>query len=83
MARSTKPPRGPRKPPPVVNAEAFVAGGEKPKEKPEPVSMGKAKRRITIYCPPELATRLRVRAAEEDRSITDVVVEAVERYLGD
>jgi hypothetical protein len=79
---STKPSRGPRKPPPVAVAEAFVAGDAKGEEKAEAMDLGRAKRRITTYFPPELATRLRVRAAKEDRSVTDIVVEAVEKYLG-
>ena len=81
MTRSTKPSRGPRKPPPLADAEAFVSGSGESKGKSEPVSESKAKRRITTYFPPELATRLRVRAAEEDRTLTEVVVDAVERYL--
>lgn len=81
MTRSTKPTQGPRKPPDVAEAEAFVEQGKAPKNKSEPASESKAKRRITTYFPPELATRLRVRAAEEDRNLTEVVVDAVQRYL--
>jgi hypothetical protein len=38
-------------------------------------------RRVVIYLPPQLAKRLLVRCAEHDRSISDVGVEAIERYL--
>ena len=79
MAQSTKPARGIRKPPPAVAAEAFVAGAPPPKA--EPANVGRAKRRITTYFPPELAQRLRVRAAKDDRSVTDLVVETVETFL--
>ena len=38
-------------------------------------------RRMTVYLPPDLATRAKVAAAAEDRPASDLIAEALERYL--
>ena len=40
------------------------------------------KARLTAEIPKELMRRVRVRAAETDREIRDLVIEALEQYLG-
>jgi len=76
------------KPAPVPEdaAQAFEQAGAQPspppvKTKPRAKDEGKAKTRITTYFPPSLAKRLRVEAARRERSMTDLVIEAVDAYL--
>ena len=43
---------------------------------------GRVRRRMTVYLPPDLAKKLKIHAVIEDREISDVVAEAVEKLLG-
>lgn len=42
---------------------------------------GRVRRRMTVYLPPDLAKKLKIYAVSEDREISDVVAEAVEKML--
>jgi hypothetical protein len=42
---------------------------------------GRSLRRMTVYLPTDLAKRLAVRCAEEDRDISDLISQAVELTL--
>ena len=42
---------------------------------------GRVRRRMTVYLPPDLAKKLKIYAVSEDREISDVVAEAVEKLL--
>lgn len=44
--------------------------------------MANEKARLTAEIPRDLMRRLRIRAAETDREIRDLVTEALEQYLG-
>jgi hypothetical protein len=44
---------------------------------------GRHLRRHTIYLPVDLADKLRAKAADDDRFMNELVVEAVEKYLAD
>lgn len=81
-----------RKPPAAV--EAFVQVGNESIKRPDVQTSrrrgkttvqvradGRELRRVTVYLPPEVHTRLRVRCAEEDRDLSDAVTAAVAAYL--
>ena len=58
----------------------------KPRKEPRPRAVverrgGRLRRRMTIYFPPELARRLLVHCAREDREASEVVTDAVRRHL--
>jgi hypothetical protein len=42
---------------------------------------GRSLRRMTVYLPVDLAKRLAIRCAEEDRDISDLIAHAVDRTL--
>ena len=46
-----------------------------------PGATSRADRTFMVYAPPELLRRLRIQAAHEDRTMSAVVVAAVEAYL--
>ena len=43
---------------------------------------GRTLRRMTVYLPDDLARKLAVYSAREDREMSDVVTEAVQKLLG-
>ena len=82
-----------RKPP--ASVDAFVQGVQTSKDSGSQTSKrsnaqaskrrtleradGRQVRRLTVYLPAELASRLAVHCAKADRDLSDVVAEAVER----
>jgi predicted HicB family RNase H-like nuclease len=86
LAKGFNLPKSSPAPVPEKQAQAFEQAGAQPspppaKTTPRAKDEGKAKTRITTYFPPSLAKRLRVEAARRERSMTDLVIEAVESYL--
>jgi len=96
MARK-KPKITPRRPAkaPVMNIDDFVNGGvSNPVEhnvitskhqnpSVHKLASGKELRRTTVYFQKDTAKKLKQYAAGEDRKISDVVEEAVRKYLSD
>ena len=88
-----KPKIRPRKPPkaaPAMSIEDFVSGPElhnvittKPHGSVHKLASGKELRRTTVFFQKETHKALKVFAAGEDRKISDVVEEAVRKYLSD
>lgn len=74
------------KPAKVDDAKAAAFVSEEPARKRGRPVKADAKRttweRVTFYLPPGAAKGLRVRAAEEERDISDILAELVARYLG-
>lgn len=66
---------GPLKPRPAV-AEEFVSG-----QVTKSPSVQGDKRRLTVYLERDLAKRLLVRCAEEDKALSDAVSRALELWL--
>jgi hypothetical protein len=56
----------------------FVRGGRAPSSRLRRVAGGE---RVAVYLPPDAATALRVRCAQERRSVSDAVTEAVAEWL--
>mgnify|MGYP003589781367 CR=1 FL=1 len=82
-----------RKPPGLVAAQQFIAGGDAP---PKPrdgrttiytrktgESAGEDLRRVTLYFPAELHKRARIAAVEADTTLSEFVVVLVAKALGD
>ena len=87
-------PRKPSKAAPVMNIDDFVSGAPNPPKhhnvittKPHgsvhKLDSGKELRRTTVFFQKETHKALKVFAAGEDRKISDVVEEAVRKYLSD
>jgi hypothetical protein len=66
-------------PPPAVPEPEAARGKKKPKSSPmRRADKGKG---IKIYFPPDMAKKLRIRAAREERSVSHAVTEAVGLWL--
>ena len=88
-------PRKPKPAAPVMSIEDFVSGNQKVPNPPEhhnvittkphgsvhKLASGKELRRTTVFFQKETHKALKVFAAGEDRKISDVVEEAVRKYL--
>lgn len=71
--------------PPKVDAdtvERFVGGGEEESPRPK-IQRGDPKRARLIYLSPEVDRKLRSYCALEDKKISHVIQEAVERFLSE
>lgn len=77
-----------RKPPSAPDAAAFVAGGgAKPAQKSTTTvtrkRTGAELRRMTIYLPDDVARAIKVRCAQEGRTITDVMSELAGKWVAE
>jgi len=91
---ATKKPKNaaPRKPPPALpppSAAAFVTGAQAGRSSAQAsssttitrVRSGATLRRLTVYLPEDMARAARVRCAQEDRTLSDVVQELTGEWL--
>lgn len=89
MSSREKPAFSVRMPPPPASVEAFVRG-EAPVAEAPPADVqtskrlvhrrdGRVLRRMTVYLPADLATKLRAHCAARDVDASDVLAELVER----
>lgn len=63
-----------------ATARKFIAG-EAPKRRSR-LRREVSGERIAVYLPPEIVTALRVRCAQERRSVSDAITEAVTAWVG-
>ena len=65
-----------------ATARRFIAGDAAKTTRGSRLRREESGERVAVYLPPELVTALRVRCAQERRSVSDAITEAVSAWVG-